>query len=112
MNFNNFTTKSQEVVQQAVNLAQAKGQQVIETPHILKAAMMKGEDVVQFLFGKMGIYSSNVMSVVDKIVDSYPRVTGGEPYLSRESNEVFQKAMTYPARQTNLLLEYISGLAM
>ncbi len=109
MNFNNFTTKSQEVVQQAVNLAQAKGQQVIETPHILKAAMMKGEDVVQFLFGKMGVYSSNVMSVVDKIIDSYPRVTGGEPYLSRESNEVFQKAseLSGKAGDQFVTLEYI-----
>ncbi|HHT22441.1 MAG TPA: ATP-dependent chaperone ClpB [Bacteroidales bacterium] len=109
MNFNNFTTKSQEVVQQAVNLAQAKGQQVIETSHILKAAMMKGEDVVQFLFGKMGIYSSNVMSVVDKIIDSYPRVTGGEPYLSRESNEVFQKAseLSGKAGDQFVTLEYI-----
>lgn len=109
MNFNNFTTKSQEVVQQAINLAQAKGQQVIETSHILKAAMVKGEDVVQFLFGKMGIYSSNVMSVVDKIIDSYPRVTGGEPYLSRESNEVFQKAtdLSGKAGDQFVTLEYI-----
>ncbi len=109
MNFNNFTTKSQEVVQQAINLAQAKGQQVIETSHILKAAMVKGEDVVQFLFGKMGIYSSNVMSVVDKIIDSYPRVSGGEPYLSRESNEVFQKAseLSGKAGDQFVTLEYI-----
>ncbi len=109
MNFNNFTTKSQEAVQQAINLAQAKGQQVIETPHILKALMMKGEDVVQFLFGKMGVYSSNVMSVVDKIIDSYPRVTGGEPYLSRESNQVFQKAseLSGKAGDQFVTLEYI-----
>ncbi len=109
MNFNNFTTKSQEAVQQAINLAQSKGQQVIETPHILKAVMMKGEDVTQFLFGKIGVYSSNVMMALDKIIESYPRVTGGEPYLSRESNEVFQKAseLSTKAGDQFVTLEYI-----
>ena len=52
MNFNKFTIKSQEVVQRAVELASQNGQQAIETPHLLKAVIEKGENVVQFLFGK------------------------------------------------------------
>ena len=109
MNFNNFTTKSQEVVQQAIDLVQAKGQQTIETPHLLKALMMKGEDVVQFLFGKLGVYTANVQQVVDKTIDNYPRVSGGEPYFSRETNDVLQKAVDISTKAGDqfVSLEYI-----
>ena len=109
MNFNNFTTKSQEAVQQAINLAQAKGQQVIEPTHLLKGVMMKGEDVIQFLFGKTGASLSNLQSVTDNIIEGYPRVSGGEPYLSRESNEVLQKAIDLSSKTGDqfVTLEYI-----
>ncbi len=109
MNFNNLTTKSQEAVQQAINMAQAKGQQMIETAHLLKAVMDKGEDVTQFIFGKMGIYSSNIDTVLDKIIEGFPRVSGGEPYLSRESNEVFQKATELSQKSGDqfVTLEYL-----
>ncbi|MFV0390299.1 MAG: ATP-dependent chaperone ClpB [Paludibacteraceae bacterium] len=93
MNFNNFTTKSQDAVQEAINIAQSKGQQLIEAPHLLKAIILKSEDVVQFLFGKIGVYTSSVIPLVDKAIDNYPKVSGGEPYLSRETNEVLQKAI-------------------
>ena len=109
MNFNNFTTKSQEVVQQTIDLVQSKGQQVIETPHVLKALMMKGEDVIQFLFAKSGIYASNIQQIVDKEIESYPRVSGGEPYFSRNTNEVFQKAIELSGKTGDqfVSLEYI-----
>ena len=92
MNFSNFTTKSQEVVQNAIDLAQSYNQQTIETTHLMKALLNKGEDVIQFLFGKMGIYPSVIQQVIDRTIESYPKVTGGEPYLSRETNDVLRKA--------------------
>lgn len=109
MNFNNFTTKSQEAVQQAIDLAQAKSQQIIEPAHLLMSVMMKGEDVVQFLFGKTGIQPSVIQSAVEQIITGYPRVSGGEPYLSRETNEVLQKAIDYSSRAGDqfVTLEYI-----
>ena len=109
MNFNNLTTKSQEAVQQAINMAQGKGQQMIETAHLLKAVMDNGEDVTQYIFGKMGIYSSNINTVLDKIIEGFPRVSGGEPYLSRENNEVFQKAteLSQKAGDQFITLEYL-----
>ena len=109
MNFNNFTTKSQEVVQQAIDLVQQNGQQAIETPHLLKALMMKGEDVVQFLFGKMGVYLSAVRQRTDSLIEKYPRVSGGEPYLSRETNTVLQKAVDLSNKNGDqfVSLEYI-----
>ena len=109
MNFNNFTTKSQEVVQQAIDLVQQNGQQAIETPHLLKALMMKGEDVVQFLFGKLGVYGNNIEQKLDKLIESYPRVSGGEAYLSRETNAVLQKAIDLSTKNGDqfVSLEYI-----
>lgn len=109
MNFNNFTTKSQEAVQQAIDLAQAKSQQIIEPAHLLMGVMMKGEDVVQFLFGKTGIQPSVIQSAVEQIIAGNPRVSGGEPYFSRETNEVLQKAIDYSSRAGDqfVTLEYI-----
>ena len=109
MNFNNFTTKSQEAVQQAIDLTQAKSQQIIEPAHLLMGVMMKGEDVVQFLFGKTGIQPSVIQSAVEQIIAGYPRVSGGEPYFSRETNEVLQKAIDYSSRAGDqfVTLEYI-----
>ena len=95
MNFNNFTIKSQEAVQEAINLAQSRGQQAIETAHILYGVMKVGENVTNFIFQKLGMNGQQVALVVDKQIDSLPKVSGGEPYLSRESNEVLQKATQY-----------------
>jgi ATP-dependent Clp protease ATP-binding subunit ClpB len=109
MNFNNFTIKSQEAVQQAVELTQSKGQQVVETPHLLKAVMLKGEDVTQFLFAKLGVNVITLTSVVDSMIESFPRVSGGEPYLSRETNNVLQKAVDRSSKAGDqfVSLEYI-----
>ena len=95
MNFNNFTIKSQEAVQEAVNLVQSRGQQAIEPAHILHGVMKVGENVTNFIFQKLGMNGQQVALVVDKQIDSLPKVSGGEPYLSRESNEVLQKATQY-----------------
>ena len=96
MNFNNFTIKSQEAVQEAINLAQSRGQQAIETAHILYGVMKVGENVTNFIFQKLGLNGQQIALVLDKQIDSFPKVSGGEPYLSREANEVFQKATQYP----------------
>ncbi|MCL1944049.1 MAG: ATP-dependent chaperone ClpB [Candidatus Azobacteroides sp.] len=98
MNFNNFTVKSQEAVQKAINLTGNNGQQAIEPAHLLKGVMGEGEDVVNFLFQKLGVNTQNISLVLDKLISGYPKVSGGEPYLSRESNAVLQKAIDYSSK--------------
>ena len=93
MNLNNFTIKSQETVQQAVQLAEAGGQQSIETVHLLKAVILTGESVVRFLFRKLGVNQPALEKTIDARIARYPKVTGGDPYLSRETNAVLQKAV-------------------
>ncbi len=95
MNFNNFTIKSQEAVQEAVNLVQRQGQQAIEPEHLLASVMKVGENVTNFIFQKLVINGQQVATVLDKQIASLPKVSGGEPYLSREANEVLQKAVDY-----------------
>ena len=93
MNLNNFTIKAQEAVQKAIEVAQANNQQMIEPTHLLKGVMVVGEDVTGFLFQKLGVNGQNLERVLDKEIESYPRVSGGDPMLSRETNAVFQKAL-------------------
>ena len=92
MNFNNFTIKSQEAVQEAVNLAQARGQQAIEPVHLLSAIMKVGENITNFIFQKLGMNLQQITVVLDRQIESLPKVSGGEPYLSREATEVLQQA--------------------
>ena len=92
MNMNNYTIKSQEAVQAAVQLAQEKGQQAIETGHLLRGVIEKGENITNFIFNKLGVNSRNVLAALDRIVDGYPKVSGGSPYLSDEANKVLEKA--------------------
>ena len=109
MNFNNFTLKSQEAIQQAIELVQANGQQVVETPHLFLALLAKGEDLTQFLFGKLGVNVSSIQATATSQVSGFPRVSGGEPYLSRETNAVLQKAtaLSNKAGDQFVSLEYI-----
>ena len=95
MNFNHFTLKSQEAVQQAVNVTQARGQQAIEPVHLLAGVLKVGENVTNFIFQKLGMNAQQIALVIDKQIDSLPKVSGGEPYLSRESNEILQRAVQY-----------------
>ena len=105
MNFNNFTIKSQEAVQQAVQLVTQNSQQAIEAVHLLKAVMMTGESITNFLFQKLGVNQQNVMKVVDAQIATLPKVSGGEPYLSAESNAVLQKAIDYSSKMGD---QYVS----
>ena len=105
MNFNNFTIKAQEAVQQAVQLAQQNGQQAIEAVHLLKAVMMTGESVANFLFQKLGVNTQNLQRVLDAQIASLPKVSGGEPYLSSEANQVLQKAIDYSSKMGD---QYVS----
>ncbi|GAB6394364.1 MAG: ATP-dependent chaperone ClpB [Bacteroidales bacterium] len=105
MNLNNFTIKSQEAVQQAIQLVSHKNQQAIEAAHLLKAVIMTGESVTNFLFQKLGINIPNLNSVLDRQVDSYPKVSGGEPYLAKETNAVLQKAIDYSGKMGD---QYVS----
>jgi ATP-dependent Clp protease ATP-binding subunit ClpB len=93
MNFNNFTIKSQEALQHAFQIAQGNNQQAIETGHILKGLIHEAESVILFLFKKLGVNTNILLMALDKVIESYPRVTGGEQYLSNTSNRVMQKAL-------------------
>jgi len=92
MNFSNFTIKAQEAVQEAVNLVQQHGQQVIEPCHLLAGVLKVGEQVPQFLFGKQGVNVQHLQQIVMSEVASKPKVSGGEPYLSNDAQKVLQKA--------------------
>ena len=109
MNFNNFTIKSQEAVQQAIQLVQNRGQQAIEAEHLLAGVLKVGENVTNFLFQKLGMNGPQIANVLDKQIASLPKVTGGEPYLSRTSNEVLQKSVEL---SKGLGDEYVSLEAM
>lgn len=92
MNFNNFTIKSQQAIEKAFQVAQGNHQQAIETGHLLKGIVSEGENVVGFLMNKLGVHVQNFTLVLDKILESYPKVSGGEPYLSRDASAVLQLA--------------------
>lgn len=92
MNFNNLTIKSQEVVQKAIELVQSSGQQAIEPEHLLSGIFKVSENVTHFLFQKLGANLQQLNIVLDKQIASLPKVSGGEPYLSRTTNQVLQKS--------------------
>jgi ATP-dependent Clp protease ATP-binding subunit ClpB len=92
MNLNNFTLKAQESVQQAFNIASSKGQQAVECAHLLQGVMSQAENITDFIFGKLGISTSSVLRDVEKLIDSYPRVSGAESYLSSGASEALRKA--------------------
>ncbi|MDY3932719.1 MAG: ATP-dependent chaperone ClpB [Muribaculaceae bacterium] len=110
MNFNNFTIKSQEVVQKAVQICQSSGHQAIEPVHLLKAMTDDSESVTKFIFQKLAVNYRSMAIDIDRELQMLPKVQGaGEPYLSRESNEALQKAIEYSNKQGD---EYISVEAM
>ncbi len=99
MNLNKFTIKAQEAVQEAVNRVQRQGQQNIEPEHLLAGILKVGEQVTGFVFRKLGVTPTLVQQAVDAQIGSLPRVQGGEPYLSRETNEVLTKAEDLAQKQ-------------
>ena len=105
MNYNNFTIKAQEALQKAITLAQSANQQIIEPSHLLKALMLVGENITSFLFNKLTVNTRNLELALDREIESYPKVSGGEPILSRETNAVMQKAADYASKMGD---EYVS----
>ncbi len=95
MNFNNYTIKSQEAIQQALQVALLNGQQAIEPAHILKAIIETDENVTPYLFKKFNINLVTFTKTIESIVNSFPKVSGGQPYLSTASNQVLAKATSY-----------------
>ena len=93
MNFNNFTIKSQEAIQKAVEITRGSGSQSIEPVHLLKGVIEEGESLVKFIFQKIGANLQGISAKVDAEIAAQPKVSGGEPYLSRTSNDVLQKAL-------------------
>ena len=92
MDFNKFTIKAQEAIQEAVNLVKQNGQQIIEPAHILGGILKSSEQIASFLLQKAGANLGIIKAEIEKIIHALPKVSGGEPYLSRESNQVITKA--------------------
>ena len=106
MNFNNFTIKSQEAIQKAFELTKANGNQAIEPVHILKGVLTEGESLVKFIFAKVGANIGQLSAAVDREMSTLPRVSGGgEPYLSRYSNDVLQRSLDIAKKQGD---EYVT----
>ena len=95
MRFDKFTIKAQEVVQEAVNTAQRNGQQTIEPVHLLVGAMAKAKDICSFLFRKLGVNAMQIETLVNSEIAHLPKVQGGEPYLSSDTNRVLQQAVDF-----------------
>jgi ATP-dependent Clp protease ATP-binding subunit ClpB len=95
MNLNNFTTKSQEAIQQASQIAFENGQQAIETGHILKAIFEVDENVLPFLLKKLNIQPDLIENGLTPIIQAYAKVSGGQPYLSQDANQALQRATSY-----------------
>jgi ATP-dependent Clp protease ATP-binding subunit ClpB len=106
MNLNNFTIKSQEAIQKAFSIAQGLQNQAIENGHLLKGLLSEAEEVVTFILKKLNVNIPNLLKVIDRINDSYPKVTGGsEPYLSGPANNSLQKALNISKEMGD---EYVS----
>lgn len=110
MNFNNFTIKSQEAIQKAFEITKGNGNQAIEPIHLLKGVLTEGESLVKFIFAKVGANITQLDSAVDREISTLPKVSGGgEPYLSRYSNDVLLRALDIAKKQGD---EYVTLEAM
>ena len=106
MNFNNFTIKSQELVQKAIELTRENGQQQIQPAHLFKALHAEAETIVNYIFQKCGVVVQPVIVRIDHLIDSYPKVSGGNVMFSRDSNEALQRALEYSKKNGD---EYVSA---
>lgn len=95
MDFNNFTIKSQEAIQQAQQLAEGLGQQAIEPAHILKGMMQVDENVLPFIFKKVNVNPDKISSLLDTQIQALAKVSGGRIYLSDDSNKIIQKSISF-----------------
>ena len=98
MTFDKFTIKAQEIVQAAVNKSQSLGQQTIEPVHLLAGVMDKGKDITNFLFQKLGVNPQRIETLVDSELNHLPRVQGGEPYFSNDTQQVLNRAQDFATR--------------
>lgn len=105
MDFQKFTIKTQEAVQQAQNIAEAKGQQVIETGHLLQGVFAVDQEVIPYILKKLTVNQSTLQAALERIVDGYPKVSGGQVFLSQTVNRLFQTAL---AELKNFGDEFIS----
>ena len=105
MNYNNFTIKAQEALQKAITLAQSANQQIIEPAHLLKAIMLVGENITNFLFSKLSVNSRNLEMALDREIESYPKVSGGDPMMSHQTNAVMQKSADFASTMDD---QYVS----
>ena len=93
MTFDKFTIKAQEAVQEAVNTAQHAGQQAIEPVHLLQGILLKSRDVTNFIFQKLGVNAMQIEKLVQEELKHLPRVEGGQPYFSNDTNKVLERAI-------------------
>ena len=105
MNFNNFTIKSQEAIQQAQQLAQSLGHQQIENEHILKAIFKVDENVTPFLLKKLNVNLELLQQILDKQLESFPKVSGGDLVLSRKAGKMVNEASIIAKKMND---EYVS----
>jgi ATP-dependent Clp protease ATP-binding subunit ClpB len=105
MNLNNFTIKSQQALQSAQELAAARNHQSVETAHLLKGLMNSDENVLPFLFGKLGVNTAMLSKALDAMIQGMPKVSGGDQYLGNSTSKALQKA-TAAAREMGD--EYVS----
>ena len=105
MNFDNFTIKGQESIQQAMNIAQSNGNQAIENGHLLKGVLNSAESISKFIFQKLSINGQNVERVLDTLISAYSKVSGAEPYLSRDANTTIQNAIQLAKKMND---DYVS----
>ena len=106
MNLNNFTLKAQESVQKAFDIAASKGQQAVECAHVLKGVMSESESITNFLFGKMGVNIPSLSKEIDVLIESYPKVSGADSYVSSSVSEAFRKANDHAAQMKD---KYVSS---
>lgn len=92
MNFNQYTIKAQEAVQKASEIASGKQQQIVETGHLLKAVLLSDENITQFFYKKLGINRALLESKLEEYINSYPKSTGQQPYLSNDAAAALQRA--------------------
>jgi ATP-dependent Clp protease ATP-binding subunit ClpB len=86
-NYENYTIKSQEALQSAIELSRSNNNQAIECVHLLKGIVKAGESLISYIFSQLGINEDMLLTALDKMIDSFPKVTGGNPYLSANASE-------------------------
>ncbi len=109
MKIDNFTIKGQEAIQTAFTIANEYQHQAVEPSHILKAAIEADENIANFLFNKHGVSAKHIISLIDRQLQSYPKVSGGEQYLSKTTSQALQNAITASRKDGDefVSIEYI-----